>query len=132
MRVRVAIDVSKLLLHGKKFNVGTNHSCWIRFFYERLSNFCYYCGCLGHNFKKCSRWEYWKNTDDPQCLPYGQWLRVESHRSSEPFKREVKNPTLKMETPSKYSLPNRSRSTHTQVPIPTPYQKLDSLPYRQP
>lgn len=48
MRVRVAIDVGKPLLRGKKMNMGTDKSCWVQFAYERLLNFCYCSGRLGH------------------------------------------------------------------------------------
>lgn len=55
MQIRVTLNVSKPILRGKKFNVGTDHSCWIRFSYERLPSFYFCCGCLGHNFKECSQ-----------------------------------------------------------------------------
>lgn len=85
MYVWVALDISKPLLHEKKFDVGTNHSYYIRFSYERLPIFHYSCGCLGHNFMECSWWKNLKNMVDSQCLLYGQWLRAETNKSLEPF-----------------------------------------------
>lgn len=55
MRIRVNINMTKPLPRGKKINVGTEKPSWIYFSYDRLPNFCYYCGQLGHGFKNCAK-----------------------------------------------------------------------------
>lgn len=54
MRVHICLDITKPLLRGKKLIVGVGQTCWICLSYERLPNFCYSCGKLGHGFKECS------------------------------------------------------------------------------
>lgn len=53
LQVRVTLDVRKPLLRGTKFFMGDGESCWVRFSYERLPNFCYFYGYLGHGDKDC-------------------------------------------------------------------------------
>lgn len=44
LRVRVKVDVTKKLLRGKKITIKGDDGRWVYFKYERLPNFCYYCG----------------------------------------------------------------------------------------
>lgn len=53
MQVCVSINVFKPLLREKKINVRFDQPCWISFSYERLSNFYYHCGRLGHGYRDC-------------------------------------------------------------------------------
>lgn len=39
LRVRVRIDISKRLVHGKKIIIEGGESWWVHFKYERLPNF---------------------------------------------------------------------------------------------
>jgi hypothetical protein len=53
MSIRVLIDVRKPLARFKKIKIkGGSHE--VRFKYERLGSFCYYCGLLGHTDEFCS------------------------------------------------------------------------------
>ncbi|XP_041003994.1 uncharacterized protein LOC121249349 [Juglans microcarpa x Juglans regia] len=63
------------LMRGITMNLGQFGSGWIRFAYERLPNFCYMCGKLGHQQKDC---ELSGNQDvrDTDKLPFGPWLHV--------------------------------------------------------
>ncbi|KAK9266357.1 hypothetical protein L1049_012628 [Liquidambar formosana] len=54
LRVRVGIDVSAPLKTGFFLNRAPLPEVWIQFKYERLSDFCYRCGYLGHGLKDCS------------------------------------------------------------------------------
>ncbi|KAL0443965.1 UNVERIFIED_CONTAM: hypothetical protein Slati_2119200 [Sesamum latifolium] len=48
----------------------------VTFTYERLPNFCYLCGCLGHIAKYCSK-QYEDGFHDPGTeTPFGPWLRA--------------------------------------------------------
>lgn len=51
MSIRVAMDITKPLLHHKKLNLGGHELVWVSFSYERLPDFCYCCGILGHTHK---------------------------------------------------------------------------------
>lgn len=73
MRVRVCLDVTKPLLRGKKLRIGSSTPYWVRFSYERLPDFCYICGKLGHSHHDC---EHLSSFDEKSgSFPYGQWLR---------------------------------------------------------
>ncbi|XP_019153869.1 PREDICTED: uncharacterized protein LOC109150415 [Ipomoea nil] len=52
-RVRVSIPVDKPLKRRMKLIKRDKTSCWVNFRYERLHNFCFYCGLLGHAYKFC-------------------------------------------------------------------------------
>ena len=54
LRVRVRIDVTKRLIHGKKITIEGREGRWVQLKYERLPNFCYRCGLLNHALKDCS------------------------------------------------------------------------------
>ncbi|GMJ04853.1 hypothetical protein HRI_004154500 [Hibiscus trionum] len=74
MRVRVEIDITKPLrryvICGKKQD-GSPRVCWAK--YERLPNFCHWCGLIGHPLDLCPILpENWKT----QQLQFGDWLRV--------------------------------------------------------
>lgn len=113
MRVRVALDVSKPLLHGKRFNVGTDHPYWIRFSYERFLSFCFCYGCLGYNFKECSQWEQWKNIANLKNLSYEPWLRAKTYRLPKSSKKEGRNPPFREEPLPKHQLPKGPKQNHT-------------------
>ncbi|XP_019195633.1 PREDICTED: uncharacterized protein LOC109189296 [Ipomoea nil] len=52
-RVRVSIPVDKPLKQRMKLIKRDKTSCWVNFQYERLHNFCFHCGLLGHAYKFC-------------------------------------------------------------------------------
>ncbi|KAL0327087.1 UNVERIFIED_CONTAM: hypothetical protein Sangu_1786700 [Sesamum angustifolium] len=53
VRIRVAIDVNKPLTRALKIRTILGDEQLVTFTYERLPNFCYYCGCLGHLSRQC-------------------------------------------------------------------------------
>lgn len=53
MRIRVCLDVSKLLRRKKKILIGNDRITYARFQYEKLSLFCFICGKLGHGESFC-------------------------------------------------------------------------------
>ncbi|XP_042964596.1 uncharacterized protein At4g02000-like [Carya illinoinensis] len=57
MRVRLALDITKPLLQRKKISLGDHRDYWVRFTYERLPDFCYQCGSLGHSHRECDIWK---------------------------------------------------------------------------
>ncbi|KAK4421484.1 hypothetical protein Salat_2099000 [Sesamum alatum] len=74
--IRVGIDVTKPLRQVLKMHTSMGSESTITFIYERLPNYCYWCGCLGHILKFCAC-QYEPGFDalkDP--LPFGPWLRA--------------------------------------------------------
>jgi len=55
MRIIVLLDVTKPLKRQKKIKRQGGEASFIKFKYERLGNFCYYCGCLGHIEDYCEK-----------------------------------------------------------------------------
>ncbi|KAL0417526.1 UNVERIFIED_CONTAM: hypothetical protein Sradi_1166100 [Sesamum radiatum] len=53
MRIRISIDVTKPLKRVLKIRTTLGDEQLLSFTYERLPNFCYLCGCLGHLSKYC-------------------------------------------------------------------------------
>ncbi len=76
MRVRVSIDITKPLCKGRKISVDDNSERWISFKYERLPNFCYWCGRVTHGEKDCSIWLANKNTFRQSDQQFGPWMRA--------------------------------------------------------
>ncbi|KAL0314934.1 UNVERIFIED_CONTAM: hypothetical protein Sangu_2337800 [Sesamum angustifolium] len=75
MRLRVQIDVNKPLMRVMRIRSEDDEVITVSFTYERLPNFCYLCGCLGHLSKFCSK-RYEVDFSDPgENTPYGGWLR---------------------------------------------------------
>ena len=56
VRVRVTLNISKLLCRGRVITLDDGKDLWIPFKYERLSNLCYRCGCLSHDERNCEFW----------------------------------------------------------------------------
>lgn len=80
MRIRVKLDTSKPLrrvvyMVGKD---GKELMCTIK--YERLPTFCYVCGCIGHNTRRCELYAQEMSSSEFQ---FGNWLRVQLGRSSQ-------------------------------------------------
>lgn len=80
MRVRVGIDVRVPLKRGKKIACQGKHGMRINFKYERLSNFCFVCGLLGH-----TEFLYNVVVENPGKeikREWGTWLRAQNRKSS--------------------------------------------------
>ena len=60
MCVKVSIDISLPLCHGRVLSLEDGSDMWVKFKYERLPYICYWCGCLNHSDRDC---EVWINSD---------------------------------------------------------------------
>lgn len=54
VRMKVLQDIRKPLLPGYYQQRVDAEPCWVHFKYEKISEFCYYCGKLGHTRAGCS------------------------------------------------------------------------------
>ena len=87
LRVRVRLDVSKRLVHGKKIIVEGGECQWVNFKYKRLPNFYYRCGLLSHALKDCPENNDYNNQIENMELQYRAWMRGEIIR------RNLQEPT---------------------------------------
>lgn len=57
MKIRVDLPIDKPLRKGGNVVNPEGDKYWVTFKYERLPNFCFLCGVLGHDEKHCSRYQ---------------------------------------------------------------------------
>ncbi|KAH7526808.1 hypothetical protein JRO89_XSUnG0053100 [Xanthoceras sorbifolium] len=75
IRVRVMLDVSKPLLRGLRVKVGyPEEICSVVLCYEKLPNFCYFCGKLGHHVRECS--DNSQGILNEENWRFGVWMRA--------------------------------------------------------
>ena len=80
MRIRVLIDISKPLRRGAKVRLGKDGDVvWVDVRYERLPDFCFICGCLGHVLRDCLTENLADSTGNQA---YGVWLKASSFLKS--------------------------------------------------
>uniref|UniRef100_A0A803N2Z4 CCHC-type domain-containing protein n=1 Tax=Chenopodium quinoa TaxID=63459 RepID=A0A803N2Z4_CHEQI len=53
MRIKVLLDINKPMKRGLKISTGLSSSKWVGLKYERLADYCYFCGRLDHTEKDC-------------------------------------------------------------------------------
>ncbi len=83
VRIRVALNISKPLCRGKKIDLEGGKEVLVSFKYERLANFCYWCGLVTHSDKDCSIWLRSKETLNPDNQQYGAWMRAQARAHSD-------------------------------------------------
>ncbi|KAK7854049.1 uncharacterized protein CFP56_033737 [Quercus suber] len=77
LRVRVRIDITKPLNRVRKvWSDGSVIGCAI-LKYERLPNFCYWCGLVSHDDRDCERWLRSKGSLKKLDQNFGDWMRAE-------------------------------------------------------
>ncbi|KAL5776325.1 hypothetical protein ACOSP7_009251 [Xanthoceras sorbifolium] len=77
LRIKVRIDITKPLKRGIRLrlaNFDTMITALIK--YERLPDFCYGCGFIGHSFRECYNSEVRKNIMEGVEPKFGGWLRA--------------------------------------------------------
>ena len=55
LRVRVMVNMDRPLSKGCWIVRGQNRETWVKFRYERLQDFCYRCGYVGHVLMECNK-----------------------------------------------------------------------------
>uniref|UniRef100_A0A803KXJ6 Zinc knuckle CX2CX4HX4C domain-containing protein n=1 Tax=Chenopodium quinoa TaxID=63459 RepID=A0A803KXJ6_CHEQI len=76
MRIKVLVDINKPLRRGLFLATDQNSSRWIDVKYERLADFCFFCGRLDHTEKECQHKEQAKGSEPMMVYQYGPWLRA--------------------------------------------------------
>ncbi|KAL0014215.1 hypothetical protein SO802_001284 [Lithocarpus litseifolius] len=82
IRVCVLIDISLPLCRGRLITAENGGKIWIRFKYERLPNFCFWCGRLNHSDKNCELWLESKGTLTPDQQQFNSNLRAAPYTSA--------------------------------------------------
>ncbi|KAK7815273.1 hypothetical protein CFP56_001839 [Quercus suber] len=65
-------------LRGRKLRDNGVAVGWVSFRYERLPNFCYWCGCLLHEDRECDLGLVNKGKTPLEQRQFGPWLRAET------------------------------------------------------
>ena len=73
------MPLDKPLRRGSKIKGPDGEVVWVAFKYERLINFCFRCGVLGHESKICKK----PIGTDEQENQYGEWLKAGYRRMEE-------------------------------------------------
>ncbi|KAK4428769.1 hypothetical protein Salat_1176800 [Sesamum alatum] len=74
LRIRVSLNITKPLKRVLRIRTSMGEDQLISFTYEKLPNFCYLCGCLGHLAKYCELQLQTDFVDPGENMPYGPWL----------------------------------------------------------
>lgn len=111
-RIRVALLVDKPIKRRMKLLKRDKSWCWITFKYERLHNYCFFCGMMGHVHKFCLKAreeripieQYPFGPDlraglrrgprgvgDSWLVPVGGWPRVDDGLASASASRELES-----------------------------------------
>lgn len=78
LKLQVEIDLSKPLLRGTKLKLSSEEY-WVGFKYEMLPTFCFYCGIIGHQQRKCKTKIRDAVSEEVMEGQYGEWLRHRYH-----------------------------------------------------
>ena len=68
------------MCRGRLVKLEEGTKGWVAFRYERLPNFCYWCGCLDHGEKDCDVGLQQRQSSDQKEYQFGAWLRAFSDR----------------------------------------------------
>uniref|UniRef100_A0A803MKJ2 CCHC-type domain-containing protein n=1 Tax=Chenopodium quinoa TaxID=63459 RepID=A0A803MKJ2_CHEQI len=81
MRVKVMIDIAKPLRRGVMVAINAEKTSWIGLKYERLGEFCYFCGKLGHTDRDCIEQER-EDGESALVFQYGPFLVSSPHQQT--------------------------------------------------
>ena len=74
MRLRVSMDVRPPLKRGKRLRTPNGDGFFVSFKYERLSLFCFICGCLEHSDRFCP--QLFNIPEEEITRGWGVWLKA--------------------------------------------------------
>lgn len=78
----VLLDIDKPLRRGVKIATGKETSKWVEIKYERLGDFCFYCGRLGHTNRACQFHGDGEESGTTVVYQYGPWWKAAPRRRS--------------------------------------------------
>ncbi|TXG70052.1 hypothetical protein EZV62_004987 [Acer yangbiense] len=85
IRVKVQIDISKPLKRWLRLKLGkADEIVVVGLKYERLPDFCFACGRIGHIIKECVDEEAKKGALEGSPLRFGQWLKAQGSERGVP------------------------------------------------
>ena len=76
MRIRVLIDITRPLCHGRIISLDSDDDRFISFKYKRLPNICYWCGMVSHANKDYTIWLSSKGSLKVEDQQFGHWIRA--------------------------------------------------------
>ncbi|KAJ1436551.1 Zinc finger, CCHC-type [Sesbania bispinosa] len=80
LRMRMMLDLRKPLRRGMVVQLPNKKKVKVFFKYEKLPNFCYICGRMGHVIRNCSDVEGELDEEELDNLPFGQWMGASPSR----------------------------------------------------
>ncbi|KAL0412095.1 UNVERIFIED_CONTAM: hypothetical protein Slati_3799200 [Sesamum latifolium] len=131
--IRVSLDITKPLKRALKIRMVLGDEQLVTFTYERLLNFCYLCGCLGHLSRQCEIQLHDGFCDPDDNSMYGNWLRVAAPSSYRTrvgaySSREVSGASRRPTFVSRSSLQSQSVRPPPPIEVPLYLVVLAHLP----
>lgn len=80
LRIQVTVDVRRPLRSKMRIKKSGGEWLWIKFKYERLPSFCFYCGRIGHTEKFCEA--LFDNPEEKDIRRYDSSIRAQMQRQS--------------------------------------------------
>ncbi|KAK7841019.1 uncharacterized protein CFP56_015975 [Quercus suber] len=80
LRVRVAMNITKPLPRCCKLKSEGKHIGWALLKFERLPNFCYWCGRVNHTEKDCETWLKDREKLGKEDQQFGEWMRADQFK----------------------------------------------------
>ena len=130
LRVRVRIDITKPLHRIRKvWSEGAVIGCAL-LKYERLPNFCYWCGLVSHDARDCERWIRSNGSLKKSDQNFGEWMRAEIDLTTR--KTSITVPGTRPKQPRNNTTPPPTTAATTSQTHPSPSRDCPPTPMTSP